>query len=148
MQSIRVPQEVILPSCESRLVAFPTQEVDAELDLEQALDRFCNAQPSDLQTKSQEEEEVLERHRKNLKFKDGRYITALPWKEEVAKLPSNFAVAKARLRSLLKQLKSNPEVLSKYNDNLQELQIGNHRESQRHRLSRWPDTLFATSCCV
>ena len=89
-RNITVPSQIVLPSCASRFVSFPTEDVDGDLDLEQALDRFCNAQPSDMQTKSQEEEEVLKRHVENLEYKDGRYVTSLPWKEEIANCPRIF----------------------------------------------------------
>jgi len=40
---------------------------------------------------------------------DGRYEVPLPWKEQHALLPDNYALAVSRLAPILKHLKRNPE---------------------------------------
>ena len=53
---------------------------------------------------------------------DGRYEVSLPWKEQHALLPDNYALAVSRLASVLKRLRRNPElhVLAEYNRIIEE----------------------------
>ena len=52
----------------------------------------------------------------NIKFTGERYSVSLPWKAGHGPLPSNYANCVARLKSQVKKLKQDPEVLQKYND--------------------------------
>ncbi|KAL3125956.1 hypothetical protein niasHT_005089 [Heterodera trifolii] len=51
---------------------------------------------------------------------DGRYSIRLPWREEHPELPSNYAVAYRRLIGLLQRLQKTPEVLTKYQQVIEE----------------------------
>ena len=53
-----------------------------------------------------------------IKMADGRYETPLPWKDdkETLKLPTNFGVASRRLRTTLRHLKSQPDLVDKYQE--------------------------------
>ena len=53
-----------------------------------------------------------------IKMVDGRYETPLPWKDDkqTLKLPSNFGLASRRLRSTLRYLKSQPDLVDKYQE--------------------------------
>ena len=49
-----------------------------------------------------------------IRWCDGRYEVSLPWKEQHALLPDNYALAVSRLASVLKRLRRNPELLAEY----------------------------------
>ena len=49
-----------------------------------------------------------------VKFENGRYEVKLPFKDEHAILPDNFALSKTRLPNLVKKLKSNPLLVAEY----------------------------------
>ena len=49
-----------------------------------------------------------------IRWCDGRYGVSLPWKEQHALLPDNYALAVSRLASVLKRLRRNPELLAEY----------------------------------
>ena len=50
----------------------------------------------------------------NLRFEDGKYSAYLPWKELHKLLPDNLENSVARLRSQLKRVKRNSEILKAY----------------------------------
>ena len=49
-----------------------------------------------------------------IRWCDGRYEVSLPWKEQHALLPDNYALAVSRLASVLKRLRGNPELFAEY----------------------------------
>ncbi|KAK2546895.1 hypothetical protein P5673_033374 [Acropora cervicornis] len=51
---------------------------------------------------------------------DGRYEVSLPWKEQHALLPDNYALAVSRLASVLKRLRGNPKLFAEYNHIIEE----------------------------
>ena len=51
-----------------------------------------------------------------LKFEQGRYTVSWPWKEDQPNLPKNRTLALGRLKSLVSRMKSNPEMIQKYDD--------------------------------
>ncbi|XP_044184810.1 uncharacterized protein LOC122964955 [Acropora millepora] len=51
---------------------------------------------------------------------DGRYEVSLPWKEQHALLPDNYALAVSRLASVLKRLRRNPKLFAEYNRIIEE----------------------------
>ena len=51
---------------------------------------------------------------------DGRYEVSLPWKEQHALLPDNYALAVSRLVSVLKRLRGNPKLFAEYNRIIEE----------------------------
>ena len=51
-----------------------------------------------------------------LKFEQGRYTVSRPWKEDQPDLPENRTLALGRLKSLVSRMKSNPELIHKYDD--------------------------------
>ena len=51
---------------------------------------------------------------------DGRYETSLPWKATHPALPTNEAVAKARINSLMRRLEKQPELLQAYHTIIQD----------------------------
>ena len=55
-----------------------------------------------------------------IRWCDGRYEVSLPWKEQHALLPVNYALAVSRLASVLKRLRRNPELLAEYSRTIDE----------------------------
>ena len=51
-----------------------------------------------------------------LKYEQGRYTVSWPWKEDQPDLPENRTLALGRLTSLVSRMKSNPELIQKYDD--------------------------------
>ncbi len=51
---------------------------------------------------------------KSIKYKDGRYVANLPWKEDHPVLPTNYAVCKKRTENTIRRLSTAPELLTKY----------------------------------
>lgn len=56
----------------------------------------------------------------DIEFVDGKYQVRLPFKEDHQLLPDNFQVAKSRLCSVLRRLRSNPQVLRQYDEVIKE----------------------------
>ena len=60
------------------------------------------------------EETVLDEFSQTIRFKDGRYQVALPWKDPHPPLPDNYELSCKRLTGLLRRLKQHQEVLCEY----------------------------------
>ena len=65
-----------------------------------------------------DEQCALEQVEKSLKYLDGRYQVALPWKEKVPDLPENYDMALRRLGNTEKRLLKNPEIAAAYSENI------------------------------
>ena len=65
-----------------------------------------------------DEQCVLEQVQKSLKYLDGRYQVALPWKKNVPDLPDNYDMALRRLYNTEKRLLKNPEIAGAYSENI------------------------------
>ena len=65
-----------------------------------------------------DEQRALEQVEKFLKYVDGRYQVALPWKESVPDLPDNYDMALRRLCNTEKHLLKNPEIAAAYSENI------------------------------
>ena len=55
---------------------------------------------------------------KSLKYWDGRYQVALPWKQDVSNLPDNYDMALRRLYNTEKRLLKNPEIAAAYTESI------------------------------
>ena len=58
--------------------------------------------------------EVHESFENEIEFLEGRYLVKLPWKQGQEPLPSNFTNSLSRLKSQVKKLKREPDVLTEY----------------------------------
>lgn len=63
-----------------------------------------------------ENDRILTEFEANLKVSQNRYKVALPWKNNHDVLPTNYGLAKGRLISLMKRLKTDPTLLKNYNE--------------------------------
>ncbi|XP_052762257.1 uncharacterized protein LOC128204895 [Mya arenaria] len=57
---------------------------------------------------------ALDKFKETVQFEDNRYHVCWPWKEDDYELPTNKELAIGRLKSTVKRLKSNPQLLQKY----------------------------------
>ena len=57
---------------------------------------------------------ALKKFSETLKYDKGRYTVTWPRKEEQPDLPDNRALALGRLKSLVRRMKNNPELIQKY----------------------------------
>ena len=67
-----------------------------------------------------DDDKALQTFTDTIKFLNGRYYVTWPWKELNPSLPSNYYLSLGRLKSVLKRLKSDPELLSKYDSTIKE----------------------------
>ncbi|XP_078384164.1 uncharacterized protein LOC144666642 [Oculina patagonica] len=67
-----------------------------------------------------ERDSVHENFLKSIKFKDGRYIVGLPWKEHHKELPLNYGNSLQRLNTQIRRLKRVPELLREYDQVIRE----------------------------
>ena len=59
---------------------------------------------------------TLNKFKETLRYENGRYTVAWPWKDEKPDLPENRALALGRLKSLIRRTKDNPDLLQKYDE--------------------------------
>ena len=52
---------------------------------------------------------ALNKFKETLRYENGRYTVAWPWKDEKPDLPENRALALGRLKSLIRRMKDNPD---------------------------------------
>ncbi|VDM93728.1 unnamed protein product, partial [Onchocerca ochengi] len=67
-----------------------------------------------------DDEHVLERFRENIKKVNGRHQVAWPWKETNFKLNDNLDLCFGRLKTLIRRLQNDEQLLLKYNETIQE----------------------------
>ena len=58
-------------------------------------------------TWSQEDKQVISMWDREVQYEDGHFVLPIPWKNHNEPLPNNFVIARSRLDSLVKTLKSN-----------------------------------------
>lgn len=63
---------------------------------------------------------AIENFNETIEYDKGRYNVTWPWKSKEPDLPENFGLAKGRLNSLIQRLNKRPELLSKYDDIIQQ----------------------------
>jgi len=62
---------------------------------------------TDLPFVSKDEQLFLERARKSVRFTEGYYQIALPWKQEMLQLPDNYKMALNRLGTMIEEKSTN-----------------------------------------
>ena len=73
----------------------------------------------DVQVLSAEDNFILDKAQQSVKFIDGHYRIAIPWKEERVSLLNNYSLALRRLQNLEKRLEKIPEVAQAYKENIE-----------------------------
>ena len=84
------------------------------------------------------ENEVHEKLIDEISYAGNRYTVGLPWKVGHEDLPSNYNVCHQRLQGLLKKLRKEPEVLSKYDEIIKEQEQAGIVEKVAHLESEPP----------
>ena len=59
---------------------------------------------------------ALNKFKETLRYENGRYTVAWPWKDEKPDLHENRALALGRLKSLIRRMKDNPDLVQKYDE--------------------------------
>ena len=72
-----------------------------------------------LPTLTTEEKMVVKKVEKSIRFIDGHYQIAIPWKENKLSLPDNFKMAFQRLQNLEKRLARDPDVTTAYSETIE-----------------------------
>ena len=62
------------------------------------------------------DEEEIDRFCKTIKFEDGRYQVTWPWKSDSICISDNFDVALRRMKSLVRRLQADVNLLQKYDN--------------------------------
>ena len=76
-----------------------------------------------------DEKASLEKLEESIRYVDGRYQVAIPWKDDEPALPNNYEMALRQLLNTEKRLLKNPEIGEAYTNNVNQYpQIGPHRE--------------------
>ena len=65
-----------------------------------------------------DEKASLEKLEESIKYVDGRYQVAIPWKDDECALPNNYEMALRRLLNTEKRLLKNPEIGEAYTNNV------------------------------
>ena len=69
---------------------------------------------------------VYEKFQQSLRYFGNSYVVRFPWKENLPRyIPNNYALARSRLFSVIKRLRTTPALLDIYNDiTLEQIQRG------------------------
>lgn len=59
---------------------------------------------------------ALSKFNETLRYENGRYTVTWPWKDENPDLPENRTLALGRLKSLVRRMKDNPDLIQKYDE--------------------------------
>ena len=65
---------------------------------------------------SNEEKKLLKHFNETIRYADGKYSVTWPWKHDKSDLPDNRGLAMGRLKSLIRWIKTNPELVRQYGD--------------------------------
>ena len=91
------------------------------------MEKFWNLEAIGVKDSGQvsDDDQALQSFNESVKFENGRYEVRWPWKDEQPDLQTNFALAHGRLQSLVKRISTQPEMLQRYDDTIQEqLRLG------------------------
>ena len=91
--------------------------VDNVVQTKPDLEDFWNIETIGITDSSLRDEDdiVMEKFKNTLIYQDGRYYVTWPWRKDFTELPNNRQLALGRLKSCLKRLKGNPELMEEYN---------------------------------
>ena len=101
-----------------------TQNSDEKLDTQ--LERFWTQEQSLIASLkdtalSQEDVKALHQLEAGTHLVDGRYEVPMLWAHSDIQLPNNYALARQRFTYLIKRLRNNPDLYSKYQDVINQL---------------------------
>ena len=93
-------------------------KADKSLPLKPNMEDFWNLESIGINDCPVELEDniALNKFKETLRYENGRYTVAWPWKDEKPDLPGNRALALGRLKSLIRRMKDNPDLVQKYDE--------------------------------
>ena len=95
-------------------------EVDTSLPTKPDLEDFWRLESIGIHDSpddsSNEEKKLLKHFNETIRYADGRYSVTWPWKHDKSDLPDNRGLAIGRLKSLIRRIKTNPELVRQYGD--------------------------------
>ena len=102
------------------VVATESNKLEAEFDLKQ----FWNLEGIGIAPESElsDDDKAHEAFQKSVTFEGGRYVVSWPWRSDPTQLDlqEDWGLAYGRLRSLLRRLSKQPELLEKYDSTMKE----------------------------
>lgn len=106
------------------VVSFPTEETKNRKALPIVIDveKFWSLETIGIKDSPEMKDDdlALQQFNETVCFKDGRHEIKWPWKSLNPNLPDNYGLAYGRLKSIMRRLESDPVVLQKYNDIIQD----------------------------
>ena len=90
-----------------------------DVSLKEELGRFWDYETLGIKGK-EEEDEFYENYLKKVRFNGNHYEVSLPFRDEHPTIPDNYLLARNRLSSSLKRLRSKPELLQQYDNVIKE----------------------------
>ncbi len=95
---------------------------DSSLGILPSLEDFSSLQVIVIKDSPQwsDNDHALEKFQKSVNFKDDRHHVSFLWKEEIPDLPTNYELALGWLKSLLKRLSKDKDMLEQYNGIIQD----------------------------
>ena len=97
-------------------------EADKSLPLKPNLEDFWRLESIGIQylTEGSCDNEVLHTFKDTLRYENGGYKVTWTWKSEKSDLPDNYTLALGRLKSLIKRMKTNQNMIKQYNKIIEE----------------------------
>ena len=93
------------------------QNIDTVIPREPDLQDFWNVESIGIKENYSKDDDVQapENFKDSIRFHNGRYQVTWPWKQEIPDLPSNRNLAFGRLKSCVKRLNRDLELMKRYN---------------------------------
>ena len=93
-------------------------EVDKSLPLKPNFEEFWRLESIGITDSPVESDNsvAFNKFNETLGYENGRYTVTWPWKNEKPNLPENRTLAVGRLKSLVRRMKDNPDLIQKYDD--------------------------------
>ncbi|MCP4490541.1 MAG: DDE-type integrase/transposase/recombinase [Gammaproteobacteria bacterium] len=104
------------------LIVSTARQKDNTTDAQDCLEKFWRLESIGIMDSPEmkEDDHAIENFNNTIEFRENRYHVTLPWKQPKPELPDNYGLALGRFKSLHNRLKSNHQLLEKYNAIIQD----------------------------
>ena len=98
------------------------RSVDKSLPAKASLEDFWNLETIDINYSpvDPQDSEALKALHETLRYEGGRYYVSWPWKNKITCLPENRELAFGRLKSLVRKMRNNCELVKQYDNIIQD----------------------------